>query len=531
MGQPGSLGLILGIFEDPPAHGPVGSLCPDKGIKQFSQFQNHSGSFMRIILQDIHKHYGKVRANNGIDMNIVPGSVHGILGENGAGKSTLMKILAGYTKKTSGTMLLDGQPVEYQKPANATAQGIGMLYQDPLDFPSLSVLENYMIGLQKRGTRMASRHRRQFEVWAEHFGFHLDPENTVRHLTVGERQQLELLRLLALGVEVLILDEPTTGISNLQKEVLFRALKKLACEGKTILLVSHKLEDVEALCDRVTVLREGRVAGEMGQIFQTEILLEWMFGKALPPPPCSETEPGAEVLTLEAVSAVGGRAGLRDCSITIRAGEMVGLAGLEGSGQGLFLRLCAGLTKPKEGKVTVCGESMTRYDHHDYQKRGVGYLPAARLEEGLIPGLTITEHFALQQKEALLIPWESSRAMAEERIRQYRILGRPSSKVESLSGGNQQRLLLALLSTHPRLLLLEQPTRGLDLESTRWVWERLINYATKGAGVVFSSAELEEILEVANRVLVFYNGSLVRDVRTCDTSVGELGQAIAGKAG
>ena len=428
-------------------------------------------------------------------------------------------------------MLIDGQPVVYQKPAQATVQGIGMLYQDPLDFPPLSVLENYMIGLQKGGTRKATHHRRQLETLAEHFGFHLNPEDAVRHLTVGERQQLELVRLLALGVEVLILDEPTTGISNHQKEVLFEALRKLASEGKTILLVSHKLEDVEALCDRVTVLREGRVAGETDQPFQTEILLEWMFGKALPPSPCSETEPGAEVLILDGVSAIGGRAGLRDCSVTIRAGEMVGLAGLEGSGQGLFLRLSAGLIKPEVGKVYVRGESMTRHDHHVYQKRGVGYLPAARLEEGLIPGLTITEHFALQQKETLLIPWESSRAKAEERIQQYRILGRPSSKVESLSGGNQQRLLLALLSTQPRLLLLEQPTRGLDLESARWVWERLIDHTTQGAGVVFSSAELEEILEVADRVLVFYDGSLVRDVKTCDTSMGELGQAIAGKAG
>jgi simple sugar transport system ATP-binding protein len=486
---------------------------------------------MRIKLQDIHKHYGKVRANNGIDMNIAPSSVHGILGENGAGKSTLMKILAGYIQKTSGTMLLDGRPVVIQKPAQATAQGIGMLYQDPLDFPPLSVMENYLIGLHEGGAKKAAHHHHELEAWAGHFGFQLDPDATVRHLTVGERQQLELIRLLALGVEVLILDEPTTGISNLQKDVLFKALRKLAAHGKTILLVSHKLEDVEALCDRVTVLREGKVAGEMDQPFQTEILLEWMFGKALPPAPCPVTEPGAEILVLDGISASGGRAGLTNCSATIRAGEMVGLAGLEGSGQGLFLRLSAGLIKPMGGKIHVCGESMAGNDHHDYQARGVGYLPAARLEEGLIPGLTITEHFALQERKALLIPWESSRAKAEDRINQYRILGKPSSKVESLSGGNQQRLLLALLSTHPRLLLLEQPTRGLDLESARWVWERLMDYAAKGAGVVFSSAELEEILEVADRVLVFFNGSLVSNVRTCDTSMGELGQAIAGKAG
>ncbi|MCJ7595072.1 MAG: ATP-binding cassette domain-containing protein, partial [Desulfobacterales bacterium] len=202
---------------------------------------------MRIALRDIHKYYGKVHANNGIHMDIAEGSIHGVLGENGAGKSTLMKILAGYVEKSSGTVLLDDRAVEIKGPSDAPGLGIGMLYQDPLDFPPLSVIENFMTGQLQGFSFRGSRHRRKLLDLAGAFGFNLDPERPVRDLTVGERQQLELLRLLALGVEVLVLDEPTTGISSTQRQDLFDALIKLARQGKTILLVSHKLEDVEAL--------------------------------------------------------------------------------------------------------------------------------------------------------------------------------------------------------------------------------------------------------------------------------------------
>jgi general nucleoside transport system ATP-binding protein len=485
---------------------------------------------MHLTLRNIHKHYGRVFANNGIDMDISEGSIHGILGENGAGKSTLMKILAGYIQRTSGELLLDGVAVDYQKPAQATRHGIGMLYQDPLDFPSLSVMDNFLIGIQHRHPVDIKDPRSNLRASAEHFGFQLNPETQVRQLTIGERQQLELLRLLTLGVEVLILDEPTTGISSIQKEILFQALRKLASEGKTILFVSHKLEDVELLCDRVTVFREGKVAGKMDKPFETRQLLEWMFGTAPDSHPGSECTPGEVILELKNVSASGGRTGLHDCNVTILSGELIGLAGLEGSGQGILLRLCSGLIKPEKGTIRLGEELMNHHDYHDFNERGVNYIPSARLEEGLIPGLTITEHFALQQEKNFIIPWEASKTFAEDKIKNFRIMGQPSSRVESLSGGNQQRLLLSLLSADPRLLLLEQPTRGLDLESSRWVWKSLIDMADRGAGVVFSSSELEEIYETANRILVFFNGHMVKDVQTRDTNLQELGRAIAGRA-
>jgi simple sugar transport system ATP-binding protein len=485
---------------------------------------------MRIALQDIHKYYGNLRANDGIHMEIAEGSIHGVLGENGAGKSTLMKILAGYVRKTRGTILLNGRPVEYERPARGTKFGVGMLYQDPLDFPPLSVLENFMMGRSRGFTSNETSNRRQLKDSANYFGFHLDPDSPVRTLTVGERQQLELVRLLALGVKVLILDEPTTGISNLQTQVLFEALKKLAEQKKTVLLVSHKLEDIEALCDRVTVLRQGRVAGEMERPFDTSKLLGWMFGALPPSPPTADSRPGRFILTLEGVTASGGRAGLRQCNVSIREGEVVGLAGLEGSAQGIFLRLAAGLNKPEKGTIRVRKKKMTGRDHHAFKACGVTFLPTARLEEGLIPGLTITEHFALQLRKGILIPWMNSQKLAEERIEHFRIVGRPSLRVESLSGGNQQRLLLALMPSDPHLLLLENPTRGLDMESVRWVWQHLIAHAARGTTILFSSGELEEILQVADRVLVFFNGAVVKDVKTSDTTLNELARAIAGMA-
>jgi general nucleoside transport system ATP-binding protein len=484
---------------------------------------------MEITLRDIHKRFGMVHANKGITVEIAESSIHGILGENGAGKSTLMKILAGLVRKTSGTILLAGKPVEYRQPAEATRLGIGMLYQDPLDFPSLSVLENFMMG-RSRGLSSGKRlYREQLKDLAGAFGFHPDPDRPVRELTVGERQQLELLRLLALGVQVLILDEPTTGITSLQREMLFGALKKLAALKKTILFVSHKLEDVEMLCHKVTVLRAGRVSGEMDRPFDTHALLRWMFGAPPAPPPCAQGRSGNVTLAMDHVSAAGGRSGLRRCTVSIHEGEVVGLAGLAGSGQDVFLRVAAGLSKPRQGRVHVVNENMAGKDYHAFKAKGGTFLPAARLEEGLIPGLTITEHLALQQDKGVQVRWTEAQKAAGHKIGQFRIVGNPLSTPEDLSGGNQQRLLLALIPEDPKILLLEDPTRGLDLDSVRWVWEHLVSYCAGGTSIVFSSAELDEILQVADRVLVFYNGVMVKDVKACDTTLMDLGQALAGK--
>lgn len=486
---------------------------------------------MQITLKNIHKHYGPVKANNGVTLTVEPGTIHGILGENGAGKSTLMKILSGYSRKTSGDILINGTSVDYRTPAQAVGLGLGMLYQDPLDFPLLSVLDNFMLG-QRQIAKGKSKNRKAFReqllTLSQPFDFALDPDAPVKYLTIGERQQLEILRLLALGIQVLILDEPTTGISALQKEMLFQALKKLTREEKSVILVSHKLEDVESLCDRVTVLRQGTVTGEMESPFDTEKLLEMIFGTVPSSATCSDMTPGEEVLIMNEVSAPGERAGLKDCDTVIRQGEVVGLAGLEGSGQGVFLRIAAGLKKPSRGEIALQGKKMTGKGHHVFKQARVNFLPTSRLEEGLIPGLNIGEHCALLTRNGIFVKWADAREAAEKRIEKFHIRGTPESPVESLSGGNQQRLLLSFLSEDPVLLLLENPTRGLDLESARWVWQHLQKYCGNNTSIVFSSSELDEILMVADRVPVFFDGSIVKDVRACDTDVHELGRAIAG---
>ena len=485
---------------------------------------------MWIELREIHKYYGPVKANCGINLTIEPGVIHGILGENGAGKTTLMKILSGYSQKTSGTILVDNSPVNFKTPAQASELGIGMLYQDPLDFPLLSVLDNFMLGQTSGLVNKKKRYRKIFERIAHSFNFSLQPDTFVKRLTIGERQQLEILRLLARGIKVLILDEPTTGISSLQKETLFQALKKLASEGKSVILVSHKLEDVEAMCHKITVLRQGNLAGEIEKPFSTNTLLEMMFGELPLPPVRSKTKAGKIILEMNQVSAPGGRIGLKNCDITVRQGEVVGLAGLEGSGQDVFLRIAAGTKRPSEGSIAIGGVRMNGRDYHVFQNHGVTYLPASRLEEGLISGLNISEHISLLDKQkCFFVRRQDAFETAEKKIAQFRIKGEPDSKIESLSGGNQQRLLLSFLPEVPVLLLLGNPTRGLDMESVLWVWNHLHLYCEHKACIVFSSSDLDEIMMNADRVLVFFNGFIIKDVRTDQTDVHKLGRAIAGK--
>jgi len=485
---------------------------------------------MRVELVDIHKHYGPVKANDGISLSLEPGEIHGILGENGAGKSTLMKILSGFAAMTSGAILLNGRPTAFKNTATAARLGIGMLYQDPLDFLNLSVLDNFMLGHTGRLRLHRKLIRPHFTSHAKSFHFHLNPDAAVKSLTVGERQQLELLRLLALGVEVLILDEPTTGISAEQRELLYAALRRLAAAGKSVVLVSHKLEDVEALCDRVTVLRGGRVSGTTMRPFDTQALLAMMFGRPPVMPPRIVHIPGQEVLKLDRVSAQGGRAGLMECTARIHENEVVGLAGLEGSGQEAFLRAAGGITPPERGSVYLGGRDMRGGGYHDFRSRGVVFVPAARLEEALVPGLSIADHVALQaDPPPFFLQPAAAAQIASAKIADFRIKGRPGTAVDELSGGNQQRLLLSFLPPNPRLLLLENPTRGLDVESVNWVWQYIRGYSQRGTGVVFSSAELDEILLVADRILVFFNGRIIKDAAASETDAHDLGRAIAGK--
>jgi simple sugar transport system ATP-binding protein len=377
---------------------------------------------MNVELIGIHKNFGPVHANDDITLKIPSGTIQAILGENGAGKSTLMKVLSGFIQADSGQILLDGQPVKIHSPADAIRHGVGMLHQDPLDFPPMKVIDNLLVGTNtlpgKAGSSSLypnySAVSQDFCELQKQFGFSIDPNAYVDSLTVGERQQLEILRLLWLGARVLILDEPTTGISALQKEKLFQTLRLLAEQGKTMIFVSHKLEDVEQLCTRVAVLRRGKLVGEAEPLYLTGDLVTLMFGKQVSLGQRWSSTPGNPALELRDVSLEDYRMKISHVNLTACEGEVIGLAGMEGSGQGPFLRACAGLIRTVGGKIIVRGKDLTGKNYHTFMRQGVAFMPASRIEEGLIPGMTLTEHFILsKEQKGTFVNWEAAQMVAQ----------------------------------------------------------------------------------------------------------------------
>ena len=485
---------------------------------------------MRLDLNAIHKCFGPVHANKGINLTVGSGTIHGLLGENGAGKSTLMKILSGFIRRDSGAVLLDGKPVEFKSPAEAIRAGICMLHQYPLDFPPMRVIDNFLLGREDSFLHNRTRALSDLKTHAAQFAFDVDPDSLVSSLTIGERQQLEIMRLLSAGARILILDEPTTGISLPQKRKLFETLKHLVKEGMTVIFVTHKLEEAQELCSRVTVLRSGRVAGELTCPFTTDQLVELMFGQSFVRSASEAVELGEPVLGLRDLCVADYRLRVPDITLQVFSGEVIGLAGIEGSGQHLLLRACAGLDQPVEGEIRLAGMKMKGQAYSKFLDRGIVYLPAGRLEEGLIPGLNLTEHFILAKRaKDFLVDWNQAQLQAKERIKEYSIRGTPGTRVESLSGGNQQRTLLALLHPGLKLLLLEHPTRGLDIESTRWVWDQLLEQRRHGTAIIFAATDLEEIIEYSDRILVFSGGRVSKALNAKETSVRQLGELIGDK--
>lgn len=488
---------------------------------------------MHVELQDIRKYFGPIKANDGISLTLEPGHIYGLLGENGAGKSTLMKILAGFQPADSGHLLLEGQRAHFATPAAALRAGIGMVYQDPLDIPPFTVLENFMLG---KDQRLALRFRQasaELDALMARYGFHVDQQASINSLSLGERQQLELVRLLAGGARLLILDEPTTGISASQKEALFSSMRRMAKEeGRTLILVSHKLDEVQELCDHAFVLRAGCTAGESPLPCPTDHLVEMMFGQVpqRSPRPAAARETSA--LELDHVTVRTPRLTLQDIRLSIRAGEVFGLAGLEGNGQELLIQAIAGLVPVAGGHITLAGQDITRFNYHQTLAAGVAYIAAGRLEEGLVAGLSVTEHIILsapRHKQTFFIRWEGARRVTTERIAHYEVVGQPHSNADQLSGGNQQRLLFAMLNPDLKLVLLNQPTRGLDVRSADYIWQTLYQRRNDGAAIIFISPDLDEVIERSDRIAVFSGGVMSRVVDAAQTTAAELGHLIGGR--
>jgi simple sugar transport system ATP-binding protein len=436
-----------------------------------------------------------------------------------------MKILAGTLHPDGGKVLLDGREVPLGSPRAALEAGIGMLSQEPLVCLPFTAVENFRLG-----TAMSNRDAaNQMKEVGQRLGFRLDPTASTRSLSVGERQQLEITRLLARGIKVLILDEPTSGITAGQRRDLFSALRTLAGQGLIVLFVSHKLEEVNELCRAVTVMRRGRVVGSGPLPLPEADLVRMMFEQvAAPTTRASLVGEGNAIAALAEVEAEAGRSAVTGVNLAVGPGEVIGLAGLEGSGQSALLRALAGTARIRHGRVIVGGSDLTRRSQRAFAGAGVALLPGGRLEEGLLPGLTITEHLEIAFGESFTIDWDVAAARSRDVIDTYRVKGTATTMVEQLSGGNQQRLLLSLLAPRLRLLLMEHPTRGLDLESAAYVWNRLLARREQGTAIVFASADLDELLTYADRIQVCFDGRIIAERRAAETSIGELGSLIGG---
>lgn len=482
---------------------------------------------MKVELNDISKRYGRVQANDGIRLNLEPGRIYGLLGENGAGKSTLMRILAGHSTPDSGQILFDGRPAGSLNPKLALEIGVGMLYQDPLDFPAMKVWENFQIGRPRRSRKEAVARLKDIE---KNLDFELPPDDLVSELTVGERQQLEMLRLMDAGVKVLILDEPTTGISLPQKVKLFQTLKRLAEDPtRTIIVVTHKISDAVELCDRIFVMRQGKLAADFSPPFTSDRIVQAMFGAAAAREDVREglSRPDTEVrLMVKDGRFVGDQFSLADVSLKVHAREIIGLAGLEGNGQQVLLKGLAGLLRMPAGRLEVSGRPLQRRPYPDYRSAGVHFLPAARMEQGLFPDLSLSDHICLA------FPRERGRLREfydRECAARFRLKADPSTCAKALSGGNQQRLLLSLIPADVKLLLMEHPTRGLDVGSAAQVWDHLKDRCRQGASLLFSSADIDELLEHSHRILVFYNRRIFADVPAEAANVETIGALMSGQ--
>jgi len=486
---------------------------------------------MQTKILDIRKHFGDVKANDGISFTLEPGRVYGLLGENGAGKSTLMKILSGFQAPDSGEIRLDDQPVNFPSPRDALAAGVGMLYQDPLDLPPFRIIDNYLLGYDNRLVLDYQNAINELQELTARYSFDVDIHAYIDTLSLGERQQLELVRLLAGGAELLILDEPTTGISADQKTILFATIRKLATEeGKTIILVSHKLDEVQELCDEVFILRRGKLVGGADIPCPNEKLVEMMFEHIPVRGDRPKVQLDQPMLDLKNISVHTYQLSVEDIDLSVIAGEVFGLAGLEGSGQGLLQRTSAGLVKPSYGKILLEGEDITSLSYHQSQSAGIAFVAAGRLEEGLVAGLSLTEHTLLAAPENdFFIDWQAARTATQTRIDRFQVIGAPDSKVEELSGGNQQRLLISLLHEPLNVILLEHPTRGLDVRSTDYIWDQIYQRREHGTAIIFISADLDEIIDRSDRIAVFSGGVMSRVVDARKTSVEELGHLIGGQ--
>jgi len=478
-----------------------------------------------VEMRGIVKRFPGVLANDTVDFDLRPGEIHGLLGENGAGKSTLMSVLAGLYKPEAGTMRVRGVPVSFNSPRDAIALGLGMIHQHFTLIESHSVTENILLGLDDpRFLMRLARYDERIAQTAERFGLHVDPSAKIWQLSVGEQQRVEILKMLYRGVQVLIMDEPTSVLAPQEIEELFKTLRSMVEQGKSIVFISHKLHEVMSIADRISVLRQGRVtaAGIDPAATSKAELANLMVGrKVLFEIEKQPKQPGEVVLELRGVCAQNdkGLPALRNLGLRVRSGEIVGLAGVAGNGQTELGEVVTGLRRCTSGSILVNGTEVANRPARVSIEFGVAHIPEDRTHVGSAPNLSITDNVIMKsyRHPPLARGRSLNRHAAHERAehlkREYTILA-PSVETPArlLSGGNLQRVILAReLSSEPTLLIAMQPTRGLDVGAIEGVQRLLLQQRDAGAAILLVSEELEEIFSLSDRIAVIFEGEIVGD--------------------
>lgn len=494
-------------------------------------------------MKGITKRFGDVLANDQVDLQIPSGKIHAIVGENGAGKSTIMKILYGFYQATEGTIWINGKQVNIQNPHDAINNGIGMVHQHFMLIPPLSVTENIILGVENPGFGgwlSKSGSINKIKKLSNEYSLHIDPEETVENLSVGQQQRVEILKALYREVDILILDEPTAVLTPLEVEEFFNILKLLKNQGKTIIIITHKLEEVLAISDQVTVMRNGKKMGDLPTSEATASKLATMMvgREVLLRVEKEKAVLGEQLLKLENLNVVeGGQLHLDHFNLELHAGEIVGIAGVEGNGQTELVYALTGLLSLSEGKITYKGQDITNLDARKTREKSIGHIPADRLEHGFIKTFSNKDNLILgfhyREPFCSNSGWMNFKVIEENAahlIQEYNV--QPPSLLKEtgqLSGGNQQKLIVAReFSRQPDLLVIAQPTRGVDIGAIEFIHQKIIDLRDQGTAVLLISAELEEIQSLSDRAIVMFEGKNVGEIDLENFDKKEVGLMMTG---
>jgi simple sugar transport system ATP-binding protein len=500
----------------------------------------HESSDIVLRLSGITKGFGRLLANDGISLDLHRGEVLALLGENGAGKTTLMNILFGHYVADQGSIEAFGEALPPGSPRAALTRGIGMVHQHFTLADNLVVLDNVMLGtepLWRARSRRAAGRAKLAEL-SETFGLSVDPDARVADLSVGERQRVEILKALYRDARILILDEPTAVLTPQETEALFATLRRLVERGLAIIFISHKLHEVMAVSRRIIVLRQGKMVAER-QAAETDRheLAELMVGRPIPEPKVELVPPGPVVLELAEVGlTAGNRPLLQGISLNLHANEIVGIAGVSGNGQGALADLVSGLVPPTGGHMSLFGEVIHRFDPARMVARGVARIPEDRHAVGLVGDLSLEENLiSARYREPPfsrrgLIDWTKVREFAARVIADYDVrCPGPQAATRLLSGGNMQKLILGReMARSPRIILANQPTRGLDIGAVGYVHQQLLKARDGGAGILLITEDLDELLALSDRVVVMYRGRMSPAMARSEVTIRELGLTMAG---